>query len=75
MGWSSATMIFDSVCDTVLADGDKKPTPEETIRALAAALESADWDSQQESAYWENPVVRKVMKELHPHWDFDASDE
>ena len=33
MGWCSATVIFDSVCDALLAEGDKKPTPEETIRA------------------------------------------
>ena len=42
MGWCSATVIFDSVCDSLLADGDKKPTPEETIRTLAAALEDGD---------------------------------
>ena len=55
MGWCSATVIFDSVCDSLLVDGDKKPTPEETIRALAAALEDGDWDCQQDSAYYGHP--------------------
>ena len=68
MGWCSATVIFDSVCDSLLVDGDKKPTPEETIRALAAALEDGDWDCQQDSAYYGHPVVQKVMRELHPNW-------
>lgn len=68
MGWCSATVIFDSVCDALLAEGDKKPTQEETIRALVAALEDGDWDCQMDSEYWSHPVVRKVMLELHPHW-------
>jgi hypothetical protein len=74
MGWCSATVIFDNVCDSLLVEGDKKPTPEETIRALAAALEDGDWDCQQDSAYWDHPVVQKVMRELHPRWfeDEDA---
>ncbi len=71
MGWCSATIIFDNVCDGLLGEGKEKQTPEQVIRALAAALEDGDWDCQQESAYWDHPVVRKVMKELHPYWDFE----
>lgn len=74
MGWCSATMIFDNVCDSLLAEGDKKPTPEETIRALAAALEHADWDCQMDSEYWSHPIVQKVMRELHPRW-FDDDEK
>lgn len=68
MGWCSATLIFDNVCDALLAEkpADKK----DTIRALIAALEDGDWDCQQDSAYWDNPLVREVMKELHPDWDW-----
>ena len=73
MGWCSATVIFDNVCDALLAEGDKKPTPEEAIRALAAALEDGDWDCQRDSTYWDHPVVRKVMKDLHPRWFEDEN--
>lgn len=65
MGWCSATVIFDSVCGALLSE------TEETIRALVAALEDGDWDCQQDSDYWSHPIVRKVMKELHPDWDFE----
>ncbi len=71
MGWCSGTVIFDDICDALLSEKKPKPTPEQTIRALAAALEDGDWDCQQDSAYWDHPVVRKVMKELHPDWDWD----
>lgn len=69
MGWCSGTILFDQVCDSLLAD--KKPTAEETIRLLAVAMENMDWDCQSDSAYWEHPVVRRVMKELHPHWELE----
>lgn len=71
MGWCSATVIFDIVCDGLLAD--KPQTQEETIRALAVALEDGDWDCQPDSAYWDHPVVQKVMRELHPHWFEDEA--
>lgn len=71
MGWCSGTVVFDNVCDALFAEDAKKPTTEETVRALAVALEESDWDCQQDSEYWSHPVVRKVMKELHPHWDWD----
>ena len=68
MGWCSATLIFDNVCDGLLED---------TIRALAVALEDGDWDCQQDSAYWGHPIVQKVMRELHPSWfeDEERDDE
>ena len=71
MGWCSATVIFDNVCDGLLAD--KPQTQEETIMALAVALEDGDWDCQQDSAYWDHPVVQKVMRELHPGWFEDEA--
>jgi hypothetical protein len=64
MGWCSATIIFDSVCDGLIGKGKSKQTPEQVIRALAAALEDGDWDCQQDSAYWNHPVVKKVMRDL-----------
>jgi hypothetical protein len=68
MGWCSGTVAFDSVLDALLAE--KKPSLEETIRSLVVTLEDMDWDCQQDSEYWSHPVVRSVMKKLHPDWDF-----
>lgn len=69
MGWCSATVIFDGVCDALLAD--EKPDLKSTLRALIAALEDGDWDCQSDSEYWNHPMVREIMKELHPRWDLD----
>lgn len=66
MGWCSATTIFDNVAGALLY---KKPEkPEVILENLIEALEDGDWDCQQESAYWDHPVVRKIMKKLHPAW-------
>jgi len=66
MGWCSATEIFDNVCDSLLGDFPK--SPEDTIKELLTVLEDMDWDCQNDSAYWDHPVVQKVMHELHPNW-------
>lgn len=66
MGWCSGTLIFDNVCDALLAD--EKPSLEQTIRALICALEDGDWDCQMDSEYWGHPLVGKVMREIHPSW-------
>ena len=69
MGWCSATVIFDAVCDGLLAK--RPPSKASTVRQLIAALEDGDWDCQQDSEYWSHPIVRAAMKELHPDWDWD----
>ncbi len=71
MGWCSATLIFDNLADALLSD--KPQDAESTLRALACALEDADWDCQQDSDYWDHPVVQKIMRELHPNWDWDEN--
>lgn len=67
MGWCSATLIFDNVCDALLKE-DKKPTTEETLKQLILALEDGDWDCQSDSDYYNHPIVQKLMKEIHPSW-------
>lgn len=66
MGRGSAVFIFDKICDALL--GDKPVDKDETIRALIEVLEDNDWDTQQDSRYWEHPIVQKIMKERHPRW-------
>lgn len=67
MGWTGGTDIFDNVMTVVLS---RHPTPQRVIKAFIAALEAADWDTQDESRYWDNETVRAARRELHPE-DFD----
>ena len=66
MGWCSATSIFDKILDQVLSK--KKQSREKFIESLINTLEDNDWDCQQESEYWDHPIVRKVFEKLHPEW-------
>lgn len=73
MGWCSGTEIFDDVVAALVEEG-KRPPVEKVIERLVAALENGDWDCQQDSAYWDHPVVRKVFLQVHPDW-FDEEGE
>ena len=64
MGWCSGTQIFDPVVGALL-NGDSK---EAIIRVLVEVLEDEDWDCQSDSAYIDDPIVAKIMKDLHPDW-------
>lgn len=65
MGWCSGTQVFDNV---VAALVDKSVSKEECIKNLIGALEDMDWDCQQDSDYYEHPLVRKAFKAIHPDW-------
>ena len=67
MGWCSATYIFDNVASFLL-DGEKPKDPKEVLEHLISELEDGDWDCQNESAYWEHPIVREIFKARHPSW-------
>jgi len=66
MGWCSATEIFDTVASAVLSDKplDKK----EVLMVVAEALRDMDWDCEQDSDYWDDPIVREIFMELEPEW-------
>lgn len=66
MGWCSATEIFDSVLDGVLAE--KPISTKELIKSLVVSLEDGDWDCQCDSQYYDHPLVQEVFRELHPRW-------
>lgn len=74
MGWCSGTQIFDDVA-SVLLGKKKTKTPKEVLKLLAKAMEDMDWDCQQDSDYWDHPIVKEVFKELHPDWFEDDEDE
>lgn len=68
MGWCSGTSIFDHVAKVILKSSATDEEKYETIYALAEALEYQGWDCQADSDYWDEPIVRRVFKVLHPSW-------
>ena len=69
MGWCSGSYIFDAVLDglfnkEIKTDDDKV----EFIKWIISELENMDWDCQQETMYWNNELVQRAFKELHPTW-------
>lgn len=72
MGWASAVEIFDVVAGALL---DKKEVDKKSVlKTLIETLEDGDWDTQEDSEYYNHPVVREVMEELHPEW-FNKEEE
>ena len=43
----------------------------EIVTILIEALQDHDWDCEQDSDYWDHPLVREAFKKLHPGWDWD----
>lgn len=75
MGWCSATRIFDDVAGFVLATDKPGKMQSEVLSKLASSLEDGDWDCQQDSDYWDHPIVQAVFKELHPDWDWSEDED
>jgi hypothetical protein len=68
MGWCSATDIFDKVAKFVISAEADTEFKRETLMALIGALEEGDWDCQRDSAYWGDPLIESVFREMHPRW-------
>lgn len=68
MGWCSATDIFDPVAAFVLSTDRPDAEKRAVLEILIGALEEGDWDCQQDSAYYDNPIVQQIMRDTHPRW-------
>lgn len=75
MGWSSGSEIFDPAVSQILKLDVPDKDKVKVILALAEALVDADWDTVQESDYWEDPLVRKAFKKIFPDWDWKEIEE
>ena len=72
MGWCSGTEVFDPIAKALLGSIEGKPIDvERVLKTVIGALEDGDWDCQEDSAYWDHPLVKKIMKELHPDWEWE----
>lgn len=74
MGWASAVEIFDVVAGALLDDKDEV-NKKAVLKILAQLLEDGDWDTQQDSQYYDHPVVHEIMEELHPDWFVEEEEE
>lgn len=63
MGWCSGTVVFDAVCDALLSED--KPDKKYAIKALIDALCDMDWDCENESDYWDHPLVKECFIETN----------
>lgn len=71
MGWCSGTSIFDNMTKFVLESDYSDQIKEDLIFTLADTLEDEDWDCQDDSRYYSDPIVTRVMRRLHPEWDWE----
>jgi hypothetical protein len=80
MGWSSGHEIFDAVANCLVIDIDANDPDktdftelaEDTLYALKAALEDQDWDSHQDSSYYNHPTIGRI---LGNEFEDEAEDE
>lgn len=69
MGWNGGTEIFDCVAKELDLIFDHLSSPiysEDTLKnkvltSLLKVLEYQDWDNQQESEYYDDPVIGKIL--------------
>lgn len=63
MGWCSATIIFDVVCEGILDNPALHPESQEiTIKRLFEELRRQDWDCECDSVYADHPIVKKLLE-------------
>lgn len=71
MGWTNGTPMFDKVCAVIFELNISTFDKYKIIHTLADALMDGDWDTPEESDYWQHPIIRQVMKELMPDADWE----
>lgn len=74
MGWCSGTSIFDGIAEFVIENGIDEQDSVNLLVRLIDALENEDWDCQQDSHYYNNPIVQKAFEALHPDWFEDKNE-
>jgi len=67
VGWGSGTRIFDKVLDNILKvdEVDKYKVVEDLLDILT----DGDWDTIDESEYYNHPLVQKACKKLNLLWE------
>jgi len=68
MGWCSGTELFDAVAESIINSPLTRKEKVKILVTLIEAMEDQDWDCQQDSRYWNEPLVAAAMKVVHPSW-------
>lgn len=75
MGWASGVYVFDLVFPLLLElGGEQSARTVEAVVKLIDGLEDHDWDTLEDTDYYDHPTFREAMDRLHPGW-FDPPDE
>jgi hypothetical protein len=75
MGWCSGTEIFDPVAKYIINSEMPAQSKRDLLKVLINALEDHDWDCQQDSGYYNFPIVERAFLELHPDWREEGADD
>ncbi|MHA2062969.1 MAG: hypothetical protein ACXABY_01165 [Candidatus Thorarchaeota archaeon] len=70
MGWASGTGLFDSIVGRLLPLLPDGYDQYNMFLTLIEEFEKSDWDTVEESRYWQHPAFEKAIRELHPDWDY-----
>lgn len=68
MGWGSGTELFDAVAESIINSPLTRKEKVKILVTLIEAMEDKDWDCQQDSRYWNEPLVAASFKVVHPNW-------
>lgn len=69
MGFCSGTDIFDDVVSDILIVPIEKNIKIHLITSLIESLEKHDWDCQQDSVFWANPIVQQSHLNSQINWE------
>lgn len=75
MGWGSGVYVFDKIAKDLLAlekeaGGDLgRYTFEIILESVRDALEEADWDTQSDSKYWDDPRIGEILGNDFYRWE------
>lgn len=63
MGWCSATVIFDTLCEALIYDTDDVDKLK-LLKVLINILWENDWDCEYDSSFITHPLVKQAFIEL-----------
>jgi len=63
VGWAGGTAIFDAGVGAILTSTDKAPTKRKKLVHFIDEMFNADYDTVDESMFYDNATIRDILKE------------